>query len=202
MSYHDVITFGLSDEQNQKIADSFPVKGCDVLIADTCTDLIAHQCFAVLVDAIHLTNDDYELLISYLAECAAGLYETVFWIGEPQPPKKLTKVLKYYESFEQFEVNIKYHFLDAQRKCKRSKDFSEKLADSLRILAEIRKKPGIKTRELSEIIGKPTRTVLRYIGAIVATGEWLAYDSAAQGWYLEYGKSILFGDPFRDDPKG
>ena len=69
----------------------------------------------------------------------------------------------------------------------------------MKILALIRKHPGISTQKLSELTELPLRSVQRYIAALQATGEWIEYDRALRGWKLFHGVSILYGDVWEDD---
>ena len=198
MDKNIIITLGLTEAQNETVKSSFPATGYDILIAEAFTDVIALPCMTAIINADSLNVEECDIILSYYDEVAAGLYETIYWIGYPQPSTELMNTFKCYDTFEQFAINIKYHLLEAQRRFKKSKDFSDKLADCLLILSEIRKHPGIKTKELADKLEKSTRTIGRYISALVATGEWIAYDNTAKGWYLEYGKSLLFGDVFND----
>ena len=202
MKFNKIITFGLSGEQNETVKRSLPLKDYELLITEGYTDIIAIGCSAVVINANNLNDEEYEVLMSYYTEVKEGLYETVFWIGNPKPYRELMKVLKCYESFEQFELNIKYHFLDAHKRCKRTKAFSEKIADCLRILAEIRKKPRIKTKELATKIERSERTVQRYLTDLQAAETFLEYDYIAKGWYLSDGMSELFGDIYTDNQGG
>lgn len=199
MKFNKIITFGLSEQQNKIINSSMPLKDYELITTESYTDVIAIGCSVVVVNAKRLTEEENEVLMSYYDEVAAGLHETIFWIGEPKPSKELMKVIKCYDSFDQFELNIKYHFLDAHKRCKRTKAFSEKIADCLTILSEIRKKPGIKTKELAAKIERSDRTVQRYLADIQTAETFLEYDHIAKGWRLMDGMSDLFGDVLKND---
>lgn len=193
-----IITLKLTNEQNKIIEKSFQTNNYNFICTDVYTDAIALPCTSVIINAEALGNDEYETLILFYDEVGTALYETVFWIGKPLPPKRLIGTIKCYESFEDYAINIRYHILDAQRRYKKNSDFSDKLADCLYILSEIRKHPYIKINDLAEKLEKSPRTINRYIQTLVATGEWISYDNQKKGWYLEYGKSLLFGDVFNN----
>ena len=120
--------------------------------------------------------------------------ETVIWLDEPKPPKELRKFFKCYDSFDAIKDRLKYLLLTAHSKSKKAHEYSKKLVNGLRILALIRKHPGISTQKLSELTELPLRSVQRYIAALQATGEWIEYDRALRGWKLFHGISILYGD--------
>lgn len=120
--------------------------------------------------------------------------ETVIWLDEPKPPKELRKFFKCYDSFDAIKDKLKYLLLTAHSKSKKAHEYSEKLVNGLKILALIRKHPGISTQKLSELTELPLRSVQRYIAALQATGEWIEYDRALRGWKLFHGISILYGD--------
>lgn len=199
MNYGKIITFCLSDEQNSKVESVLSKKGNKLIRTDVYTDIVSQVCSAAVINADALTDEEFEFLISYYNEVVSSLFETVFWLGEPKPDKPLRKLIKCYDSFEQFEYNMKYHFLNAQRKHKRTKIFSERIADSIRILAEIRKQPGIKTKELAHKIERSDRTVQRYLADLQVAEIFLEYDRVNKGWYLFDGVSDLFGDVCDND---
>ena len=96
-------------------------------------------------------------------------------------------------------TDMKYHLLSAHGKSKKAKDFSKKIAECLMILSLIRSHPNIRTQELADKLEIPTRTIQRYISALQAAGEWIAYDTHKRGWRLQYGISVLFGNHLKDD---
>lgn len=106
----------------------------------------------------------------------------------------LSICIKLYDSFDAIKDKLKYLLLTAHSKSKKAHEYSEKLVNGLKILALIRKHPGISTQKLSELTELPLRSVQRYIAALQATGEWIEYDRALRGWKLFHGISILYGD--------
>ena len=191
---HRVISFGLTSMENQLLQKSLPLKDYELLDTDAHTDLIAISSSAIIIRAESLDDEAREMILDFYSEINGCTDESVFWIGEPRPPKNLQKWIKCYDSFDAFSENMKYHLLTAHRASKKAKEFSGQLADCLQILAAVRAKPYIKTAELAKMTEKPLRTVQRYMATIQATGEWLEYDYSKKGWYLQDGVSILFGD--------
>ena len=112
--------------------------------------------------------------------------ETVVWLGDPKSPKELQKFFRCYPSFSDIEDKLKYLLVNAHSKSKKAADYSAKLTYGLLILSIIRKEPGVTTKELSESVSLPIRSVQRYIAALQATGEWLEYDRPLKGWKLSY----------------
>jgi hypothetical protein len=187
-----VTTYGLTAEQNRLVSAALPSKRHELYDTDVPTDLIAISAEALIINAASLDNDSREMIFDYYTE--VGVYDAVFWLGEPMPPRGLRAKFKCYDNFEEIASNLKYHLLSAHSKAKKVKDFSKKLADSLLILSLIRSHPGIKTQELVEHTELQPRTVQRYIATLQAAGEWIEYDTAVRGWRLQHNISILFGD--------
>lgn len=187
-----VMSFGLTNDENEVVRQCLPIKGQELFVVQEPVDLIAHSSSAIIIRGEALDEDSIEMFFSFYNEINECTDETVFWIGKPEPPKELKKVFKRYQSFDDLEIQLKYHLLAAHRKTKKIKVFSKQLAGSLKTLSLIRTKPGIKTSELAKALEEPERTILRYIAAMQSAGEWIEYDREKRGWYLQYGQSIFF----------
>ena len=195
---HRIITFGLTDPQNALVEENLPARDHEVFDTDAPTDLIAIGCQALIINAAALDADSAGMIFDYYSQVNGCTDETVIWLGEPKPPKELRKFFKCYDSFDAIADKLKYLLLTAHSKSKKSREYSEKLVNGLKILALIRKHPGISTQKLSELTELPLRSVQRYIAALQATGEWIEYDRALRGWKLFHGISILYGDVWED----
>lgn len=189
-----IITFGLTEEENEIVAKNIPSRDYKVFDTDAPTDLIAIGCVAMIVQASALDEDARGMLFDYYGEVNGCTDETVIWLGEPMPPKLLRKLFKCYPSFDALADKLKYLLLSAHSRSRKSYEYSEKLVNGLKILSLIRKRPGISTQTLSELTELPLRSVQRYIATLQATGEWIEYDRSLRGWKLFHGVSILFGD--------
>ena len=189
-----VITFGLTAEQNALVEENLPARDYEVFDTDAPTDLIAIGCQALIINAASIDSDSAGMIFDYYSQVNGCTDETVIWLGEPKPPKELRKFFKCYDSFDAIKDKLKYLLLTAHSKSKKAHEYSEKLVNGLKILALIRKHPGISTQKLSELTELPLRSVQRYIAALQATGEWIEYDRALRGWKLFHGISILYGD--------
>lgn len=189
-----VTTFGLSEEQNKLVENALPAKGYELFDTDAPTDLIAISATALIINAAALDADSREMVLDYYTEAGSCTDETVFWLGYPKPPHNLQAKFMCYENFEELASTLKYRLLSAHSKSKKAKNFSKQLMDCLRILSLIRSRPGIRTQELVNELELSTRTVQRYISTLQAAGEWIAYNHAKKGWYLQDGVSVFFGD--------
>ena len=91
--------------------------------------------------------------------------ETVIWLDEPKPPKELRKFFKCYDSFDAIKDKLKYLLLTAHSKSKKAHEYSEKLVNGLKILALIRKHPGISTQKLHARgpMGLKELTTMKYL---------------------------------------
>ena len=194
-----VITFGLTDEENALVEENLPTRDYEVFDTDAPTDLIAIGCQALIVNAASMDSDSVGMIFDYYSQVNGCTDETVIWLGEPKPPKELRKFFKCYDSFDAIADKLKYLLLTAHSKSKKAHEYSEKLVNGLKILALIRKHPGISTQKLSELTELPLRSVQRYIAALQATGEWIEYDRTLRGWKLFHGVSILYGDVWEDE---
>ncbi len=192
-----VTTFGLNEKQNRLVESALPSKGYELFDTDAPTDLIAISAEALIINAAALYADSREMIFDYYTEVGGCTEETVFWIGNPKPPAHLRKNFKCYEHFEELSVNLKYHLLSAHNKSKKALAYSRKIADCLQILSIIRSNPCIRTQQIADKVELPMRTVQRYIATLRAAGEWLEYDTANKGWYLQGGVSLLFGDVWK-----
>ena len=194
-----VITFGLTDEENMLVEENLPTRDYEVFDTDAPTDLIAIGCQALIINATSMDSDSVGMIFDYYSQVNGCTDETVIWLGEPKPPKELRKFFKCYDSFDAIADKLKYLLLTAHSKSKKAHEYSEKLVNGLKILALIRKHPGISTQKLSELTELPLRSVQRYITALQATGEWIEYDRTLRGWKLFHGVSILYGDVWEDE---
>lgn len=189
-----VITFGLSEKENEFVKKNLPKADYEVLDTDEPTDLIAIGATALIINASVLAEDDMECLLEYYHEVYQVVAETVVWYGRPLPSKELKKLFKVYDSFETVKDRLKYILLNAHSQMSKSVDYSRKLSYGLQILQLIRNRQPISTKAICEETGLNTRTVQRYIKAIAMADEHIEYDASKKGWKLSFGKSVLFGD--------
>lgn len=191
---HRILTFGLTEAQNAWVEENLPTRDYEVFDTDAPTDVIAIGCQALIVNAAAMDGDAAGMIFDYYSQVNGCTDETVIWLGEPKPPRELRKFFQCYDSFDAIKDKLKYLLLTPHSKSKKAHEYSEKLVNGLKILALIRKHPGISTQKLSELTELPLRSVQRYITALQATGEWIEYDRALRGWKLFHGISILYGD--------
>lgn len=191
---HRILTFGLTEAQNAWVEENLPTRDYEVFDTDAPTDVIAIGCQALIVNAAAMDGDAAGMIFDYYSQVNGCTDETVIWLGEPKPPRELRKFFQCYDSFDAIADKLKYLLLTAHSRSKKAHEYSEKLVNGLKILALIRKRPGISTQKLSELTELPLRSVQRYIAALQATGEWIEYDRALRGWKLFHGVSILYGD--------
>ena len=193
-----VFTYGLSKEENAKVQKVLPSKEYTLVDNEIITSLVAKNYTAVILNTDAMTPEQIEEVCNYYLSIDCCTDETFFWLGNVSVPTGMNGFVKTYRDFSCIEENLKFLLLTAHRKTKRVEGHSRMLADSLLILAMVRKFPGISTQKLAERTGISERTAQRYIKSIQATGEWLAYNRSKRGWELQYGKSLLFGDVWED----
>lgn len=187
-----VMTFGLTKMQNESVGKVLPIKECELYVTDVPEDLIAISASAVIINAEKLSKSNVDMMFDYYTEIGKSADETVYWIGVPEPPKQLQKVIRTYSCFDELSVELKYQLLTAYRKSRKAKDFSRKMADCIKIISLVKARPGIKTQEIAERLEVSTRTVQRYISTLQVAGEGIEYDNTKKGWFLPGNYSILF----------
>lgn len=191
---HRIITFCLTDEQNEFVRGNIPTKNYEVFDTDAPTDLIAISAEALIIQASELDEDSLGMIFDFYEQVGGCTDTSTIWLGEPLPPKKIQKLFLCYASFEEVADKLKYLLLTAHRKSKNAKEYSEKFYYGLRIVSMIRSRPGIRTKELAEELELSPRTVQRYITALQVAGEYIDYDPSSRGWKLLANKSIFFND--------
>lgn len=189
-----IITFGLTDEQNEIVRRCFPANNYELLDTDTPTDLIAISAAVSIIDSEKLDDDSTEMLLDFYEEVKRTVNETIVWLGNRLPPRELQGILKCYAGFADIEQKLKYIFLSAHNRAHKSSEFRKNIFYALKILTEIRMHPGISTSTLSEICEISSRNVQGYIEMLRCIGEWIEYDTKIKGWKLFDGKSVLFSD--------
>jgi len=187
-----VMTFGLTKMQNESVGKVLPIKECELYVTDVPEDLIAISASAVIINAEKLSKSNVDMMFDYYTEIGKSADETVYWIGVPEPPKQLQKVIRTYSCFDELSVELKYQLLTAYRKSRKAKDFSRKMADCIKIISLVKARPGIKTQEIAGRLEVSTRTVQRYISTLQVAGEGIEYDNTKKGWFLPGNYSILF----------
>lgn len=188
-----VVSYGLTDEQNEVIKRNLPSQKCEMVALDCFTDILALNEMAVIVNADTLNHSEQEMLVEYYSEITP-FSETLVPVGEMRIPEEWKRYVVQYENFDDLAEQIKYVLLGAYRKTKKTESFSSSLANAIMILTQIRLSPYITTKELASKLELSERTIKRYIETLRVAGEWIEYDTRHKGWALVEGKSVLWGD--------
>lgn len=191
----DILVYGITDDEFAVVVDSLPNKEIRIIDCSDCfTDIIALPYIAAIINPAHLTKDDAETLNEYVDEVQYFTERFVF-TKQDDILELLSKNLKYTVlEGDEFSDKLKYVLLEASRSEKKHDTYSETIAQTIRVLAEIRKHPYITTAQLAEKIERTQRTVQRYITTLNCAGEFIEYDRKKKGWYLFENKSVLWGD--------
>lgn len=142
---HRILTFGLTEAQNAWVEENLPTRDYEVFDTDAPTDVIAIGCQALIVNAAAMDGDAAGMIFDYYSQVNGCTDETVIWLDEPKPPKELRKFFQCCPDFDAIKDKLKYLLLTAHSKSKKAHEYSEKLVNGLKILALIRKHPGIST---------------------------------------------------------
>ena len=191
-----LLVYGITDEQLSLIEKNIPIKDIYIHNCSNCfTDIIAMPYIAVIINPDLLTDANIDYFNDFANDVNYYSEKIVFTKPHPILEKLNNKVnhIVFADDFE-FADKIKFTLLEAHRAEKRAKTYSDTLAQTIRVLSEIRNHPYITTAELARIIERNPRTVQRYINTLVCAGEFIEYDKKRKGWYLFENKSVLWGD--------
>lgn len=192
-----VFVYGLSDKEKNIVECNLPNSEIEVYDCSDCfTDVIAiGNPIAIIIDPDTVTADDLDLLNWYYKDFNGSFPEKIIFTKQSDKIDLLEKYVKLtvFSSEFEFETRLKYLLLESGRKKKKVDNYSDTVAQMIRVLSEIRKHDGITTAALAEIVERTPRTVVRYINNLECAGELIMYDKK-KGWSLPEGKSILWGD--------
>jgi len=192
----DVLVYGISDNQFAIICEELPSSDIRVVDCSDCfTDIIALPYIAVILNPDVMEQEHIDYFNDYANEVLYFTEKIIFTKDHPVL-KQLNKNVKHVVLDGDFEIKakIKYLLLDATRSDRRNDTYSDTISQTIRVLSEIRKHPGITTAELAEIIERNAKTVQRYITTLNCAGEFIEYDRKKKGWFLFDNKSVLWGD--------
>ena len=101
-----IITFGLTEDQNNFLKILFHSKDIEIYDADIASDLVALFATAIIVNASKLDPDDFALLENYYKEVGTEADEIVFWLGSPKTAIELQLLFKCFDNFEEMVPTI------------------------------------------------------------------------------------------------
>ena len=192
-----VFTYGLSDKEKFIVEKNLPNSEIEVYDCTDCfTDVIAiGNPIAIIINPDSIVSDDLDLLNWYYKDFNGAYSEKIIFTKQSDKTNLLENYVKFitFSSEFEFETKLKYLLLESGNKKKKVDNYSDTIAQTIRVLAEIRKHDGITTAKLAEIVERTPRTVARYINNLECAGELIMYDKK-KGWSLPEGKSILWGD--------
>ena len=192
----NVLTYGVSDDELAILQQELPNKDICIVDCTECfTDIIATSYIFLVINPDFIEQEHIDYFNEYADEMRYYTAKIAF-TKKHAIPDTLNKNVKFtiFEDETELKSKIKYLLLETLREEKRSDTYSDTIAQTIRVLSEIRKKPGITTAELAEIIERNAKTVRRYIATLNCAGEFIEYDRKKKGWFLYENKSMLWGD--------
>ena len=192
----DVLLYGVPHDETNVILKEIPYKYIRVFDCTDCfTDIIALPYIAVVINPDILVEENIDYF-NYMAESLLYFSEKIIFTKPHPILSLLSSKVKYtvLNGVVEIKAKFKYLILDTIKSSKRSLNYSSTISQTIRILSEIRKTPYITTIELSKIIERSQKTVLRYITTLNCAGEFIEYDKKKKGWFLFENKSLLWGD--------
>lgn len=174
-----------------------PSKNVELYDCTDCfTDIIALSFIAVIINPEVAKAEELDMLNSLYSDLCGAYTEKIVFTKQADKLALFNKNVKLtiLKDFDNLKQNIKYLLLESLQSDKKMENYSELIAQTIRTLSEIKRKPGITTAELAEIIEKSPRTVLRYINTLGCAGELIQYDNKSHGWLIMGGKSLFLGE--------
>ena len=159
-----VLTYGTSDAEYSVIESHPPSKDIDLCDCTDCfTDIIALSFIAVIINPDVASAEDLDMLNSLYSDICGAYTEKIIFTKQSDKLALFSKNVKLtiLRDFDDLERNIKYLLLESLHSEKKMENYSEVIAQTIRVLSEIKRNPGITTAELAEITEKNPRTVLR-----------------------------------------
>lgn len=191
-------TLGLTSDELETIYANLQSSSCDLTSTDLGSDLVAISHILIIVRSNADTKEELSVLWGFCSEVETAT-KNIISIGDIGIPAALKSRVRIFPSFEELIPQLKYLLLDALRREKKEKAFSNTLANAIQILSMIRSQPGVTTKQLAGKLEISMRSVQRYIETLRVAGEWIDYNAKTRGWRLGYeGKSILWDD-FNDE---
>ena len=194
MTNDTVMVFGFSDSENI-FQSLLPNQNICIWETDLVSDLIAVPCMASVMNINVIKDNEIQMIYEYYSDVIEPT-ETVILIGHSKVdvPQQLAGFFVCYDNLDIAKEKLKYDFLSAYRRQKKSESFSRTVANALTVLRQIKRQPGISSAKLASQLELSPRTIQRYIESLRIAGEWITYDHVKKGWKLFEGKSLLFGD--------
>ena len=139
----NILVYGITDEQFLLVSENLPNNDiCIVDCSDCFTDIIATSYIAVIINPDLLTNENVDYFNEFAEEVSYYSEKIVFTKPHPilQKLNKNDSHIVFSEDFE-FADKIRYVLLEASRAEKRAKTYSDTVAQTIRVLSEIRNHP-------------------------------------------------------------
>ena len=193
ISSNFIITFGLTESQNQVIRSHLKNTKSELINADSCVELITSNYFVSIINQKKLKDNDIKSLITFYSEIDGKLSKTII-LTENTTALSTVSNATVFQNFNDLQNNINIIIKKAYRKIKNAENNATTLSYAIMILSQIRNHPYITTYELSQKINRKPPVVQRYIEILRIAGESIEYDKKAKGWKLKNRKSILMGD--------
>ncbi len=192
-----VFTYGLDDAEFEVVKNNLPSKDVEICDCTDCfTDIIALSFIAVIINPEVANAEELDMLNSLYSDLCGAYTEKIIFTKQVDKLALFNKSVKLtiLKDFDDLKQNIKYLLLESLQADRKMENYSELIAQTIRTLSEIKRRPGITTAEIAEIIEKSPRTVLRYINTLGCAGELIQYDNKSHGWFIMGGKSLLLGE--------
>lgn len=96
-----IITFGLTEGENNAIKLAFPSDDYELMATDAAGDLIAVSSTGIVINANNMNDEERNTVIDFYT-AVDDAEESVHWIGYPKPPKHLTERIHWYPDFNEY----------------------------------------------------------------------------------------------------
>jgi hypothetical protein len=179
-----VITFGLTDSENQVIKNHLNDIKCELVTTDSYFDLINTNYFLSIINRKELNDNELKDLIEFYSEVDGNLSKRIILTKKTDTLTDVSNACVFL-SFDDLEKDIDNILQKTYNKSKKAENNAASFSYAIVILSQIKKHTGIATSKLSKIINRTSPVVQRYIEALRIAGECIKYDKNSKGWKLQ-----------------
>ena len=192
-SMRTIHTFGLTHEQN-KFVDRCTPLGCRISIVEAQTDLIAVDSSVSIINTSLLDFDYLDGFIRFYHEINGCTAQKIIWVDVNYSSRDLPENFIPYETFEEMGEKLESILHKQIKLGLKIMDYSRRLVDLMKVLALIRKYPGISINAIGALLNMKPQTIQKNIITLKMAGEWIEYDVHKKGWKLFDNVSYFLGD--------
>lgn len=191
-----ILTYGLSDEENEIVERNAERMGLKTFNADCYTDVYGIPYFCIVIDPTQSTVEELEGFIE-LWEESRGLE---IFLTKPLPENLVipSRKVSLLEDLRVSPELFRYKLIKAKIAMEKRVNMKDKVTDRivrlLKILKRLKRRKFCKTSDLAQELGVTTRTVQRDLALLDEIGEPIGYDTNQKAYFLLMDESFLWDE--------